>query len=423
MFKSKKFKIFLVASAILFVFLTGIKTGQIFYAKAFSSSSQETFNLKTIPIILGVENSTSTLLQGDFSLFWKSLEIVKRRYYDPSQFNDEKIIYGAINGALSSLGDPYTVFFSPEDSKKFNEDLTGSFGGIGAEIGMKNNQIVIVTPLKGAPAERAGLKPGDKIIKINDTFTLNMTVDQAVKMIRGEPGTEVNLEIFREEWNSTKTFTIKREIINIPTLDWKILNTTSSKRIAYVQLYNFYGQAPSEFYKAGLAILTQNPDGMILDLRNNPGGYLDVAQEIAGWFLKRGDLFVVEKGRDNYTQKLYALGNQVFSRMPIVVLVNNGTASASEILAGALRDNRGVQIVGEQTFGKGSVQELVNLPNGSTLKITIAEWLTPKETVINKVGIKPDFEVKPTEEDIKEKRDPQLEKALEVIQNQSQIRK
>jgi carboxyl-terminal processing protease len=423
MFKSKKFKIFLVASAILFVFLSGIKTGQIFYAKAFSSSSQDTFNLKTIPIILGIENSTSTLLQGDFSLFWKSLEIVKRRYYDPSQFNDEKIIYGAINGALSSLGDPYTVFFSPEDSKKFNEDLTGSFGGIGAEIGMKNNQIVIVTPLKGAPAERAGLKPGDKIIKINDTFTLNMTVDQAVKMIRGEPGTEVTLEIFREEWNSTKTFTIKREIINIPTLDWKILNTTSSKRIAYVQLYNFYAQAPSEFYKAGLAILTQNPDGMILDLRNNPGGYLDVAQEIAGWFLKRGDLFVVEKGRDNYTQKLYALGNQVFSRMPIVVLVNSGTASASEILAGALRDNRGVQIVGEQTFGKGSVQELVNLPNGSTLKITIAEWLTPKETVINKVGIKPDFEVKPTEEDIKEKRDPQLEKALEIIQNQSLIRK
>jgi carboxyl-terminal processing protease len=423
MFKSKKFKIFLVASAILFVFLSGIKTGQIFYAKAFSSSSQDTFNLKTIPIILGIENSTSTLLQGDFSLFWKSLEIVKRRYYDPSQFNDEKIIYGAINGALSSLGDPYTVFFSPEDSKKFNEDLTGSFGGIGAEIGMKNNQIVIVTPLKGAPAERAGLKPGDKIIKINDTFTLNMTVDQAVKMIRGEPGTEVTLEIFREEWNSTKTFTIKREIINIPTLDWKILNTTSSKRIAYVQLYNFYAQAPSEFYKAGLAILTQNPDGMILDLRNNPGGYLDVAQEIAGWFLKRGDLFVVEKGRDNYTQKLYALGNQVFSRMPIVVLVNSGTASASEILAGALRDNRGVQIVGEQTFGKGSVQELVNLPNGSTLKITIAEWFTPKETVINKVGIKPDFEVKPTEEDIKEKRDPQLEKALEIIQNQSLIRK
>jgi len=357
------------------------------------------------------QNATSSLIEGDFSIFWEALDLVKSKYYNPEIFKDEKVIYGAINGALQSLDDPYTVFLDEEDSKKFNEDLGGSFGGIGAEIGMKNNQILIIAPLKGAPAEKIGLKAGDQIIKINETSTLNMSVDKAVKLIRGTPGTIVKLTIFRDEWNSTKEFTIKREIIKIPTMEWKILDGN----IAYVKMFNFYSNATVDFYNMMVKdVIPKAPRGLILDLRNNPGGFLDVAQNISGWFLKKGDVFVLEKVRSGETKKLYAYGNEALSRIPTVLIVNSGSASASEILAGALRDNRGIKIVGEQTFGKGSVQELNNLRNGSSLKITIAEWLTPKGEKINKIGLKPDFEIKAKEGD---KTDVQLEKAIEVLKS------
>jgi len=395
--KNKILFIFLGLVLILAVFLLGINIGQrnridFFY---------------TLP----AKAQNSELLKADFSLFWDALKVVKDKYYNPQVVNDQNIIYGAINGALGSLNDPYTVFFNPEESKKFNQDLSGSFGGIGAELGMKNNQLVIIAPLKNTPAEKAGLKAGDQIVKINDSFTTNITVDQAVKLIRGEVGTKVSLDILRNGWETPKTFTIVRELIKIPTLDWKMLNNN----IAYVALYNFYSNASNDFFDAMFQILLKNPKGLVLDLRNNPGGFLDIATNIAGWFVERGKVVVIEKGRNNYTQKLYAFGNEALLNVPTVVLVNNGTASAAEILAGALRDIRKIKIVGEQTFGKGSVQEIENLAGGASLKITIAEWLTPNGNVINKTGLKPDYEVKIDEKDVKNNKDPQLEKAVEVL--------
>ncbi|MCL4392347.1 S41 family peptidase [Patescibacteria group bacterium] len=360
-------------------------------------------------------NGTSTLLNANFSLFWDAIQLVKEKYYNPSAINDNQMLYGAINGALSSLGDPYSVFFSPSDSTKFDQDLSGSFGGIGAEIGTnKNNQLVVISPLKGTPAEAAGLRAGDQILQVNGTSTTNMSPDEAVKIIRGDVGTKVNLLIMREGWQQSKTFTITRALINVPTLDWKML----PGNIADIQLYNFDANAGTEFYNAALQALLQNAHGMILDLRDNPGGFLDVAQNIAGWFLKRGSPVVIEKFRGSQEQTLYANGNAALSQMPVVLLVNGGSASAAEILSGALRDNRGIKLVGVQTFGKGSVQEIENLPDGASMKVSIAEWLTPNGTAINKIGLKPDYIVPLTDQDIQNKQDPQLQKAIEVLQQE-----
>jgi carboxyl-terminal processing protease len=360
-------------------------------------------------------NGTSTLLNANFSLFWDAIQLVKEKYYNPSAINDNQMLYGAINGALSSLGDPYSVFFSPSDSTKFDQDLSGSFGGIGAEIGTnKNNQLVIISPLKGTPAEAAGLRAGDQILQVNGTSTTNMSPDEAVKIIRGDVGTKVNLLIMREGWQQSKTFSVTRALINVPTLDWKML----PGNIADIQLYNFDANAGTEFYNAALQALLQNAHGMILDLRDNPGGFLDVAQNIAGWFLKRGSPVVIERFRGNQEQTLYANGNAALSQMPVVLLVNGGSASAAEILSGALRDDRGIKLIGVQTFGKGSVQEIENLPDGASMKVSIAEWLTPNGTTINKVGLKPDYIVPLTDQDIQNKQDPQLEKAIEILKQE-----
>ncbi len=359
-------------------------------------------------------NGTSTLLNANFSLFWDAIQIVKDKFYDPSAINDNQMLYGAINGALGSLGDPYSVFFSPSDAAKFSQDLSGSFGGIGAEIGTKNNQLVVISPLKGTPADNAGLRSGDQILQVDGTSTAAMTPDEAVKIIRGDIGTKVSLLIMRDGWSQPKTFAIMRALINVPTLDWKML----PGNIADIELYNFDANAGTEFYNAALQALLQNAHGMILDLRDNPGGFLDVAQNIAGWFMKRGSPVVIERFRGGAEQTLYTNGNGALAQMPVVLLVNGGSASAAEILSGALRDNRGVKLVGVQTFGKGSVQEIEDLPGGASMKVSIAEWLTPNGTTINKIGLKPDDIVPLTDQNIQNKQDPQLEKAIEVLKQE-----
>lgn len=240
---------------------------------------------------------------------------------------------------------------------------------------------------------------------------MNMTPDDAVKIIRGNIGTTVKLLVMRDGWKEAKEFTLTRVLISVPTLDWKMIDGD----IAYVQLYNFNSNAASKFYDAALGALTGRAKGMILDLRDNPGGFLDAAQNIAGWFLNRGDTIVTEKFRGNAEQSLIANGNEALAKMPTVLIVNGGSASASEILAGALRDDRGAKLVGVQTFGKGSVQEIEDLPGGSSMKISIAEWLTPEGTTINKIGLKPDYIVPLTDENIQNKQDPQLDKAIEVL--------
>jgi len=354
------------------------------------------------------------LIDADFSLFWEAVDVIKNKYVDIKNVKDQNLLYGAINGVVGALEDPYSEFFNPGDAKKFNEDITGSFGGIGAELGIRNGQLVIVAPLKGNPAEAVGLKAGDKILGIDDVATSELTLDGAVKLIRGEPDTEVRLLIFRDGWKEAKEFKITRQIIIVPTLDWEM----KSDNIAYIALHNFNANVPYLFYRAAFEALIGGADGIVLDLRNNPGGFLEVANDLASWFLKRGDVIVKEQFTSGKEKNFRADGNSALAKIPTVIIVNNGSASASEILAGALRDNRGVKLIGEKTFGKGSVQEIQKLKDGSAIKVSIAAWLTPNGEAINKKGLAPDMEIGLTDENAVKKQDPQLDKAIEVLKSQ-----
>lgn len=348
----------------------------------------------------------------DFSLFWETYHALQEKFVDKEKIDNQKIIYGAISGMVNSLNDPYTVFFPPDESKRFEEDVKGIFEGVGMEVGIKNKQLQVISPLESSPAQRAGLRAGDKIIKINDTVTAELSIEEAVSLIRGPKGTEVILTIMRDGWEKPQEIKIIREVIQIPTIKWEL----KEDNIAYIKLYQFSELAGVDFRKVATEILRSPVEKIVLDLRNNPGGYLEIAQEIAGWFIERGQVVVIEDfGGKQEQQKYLSSGPARFSKYPMVVLTNGGSASASEILAGALRDNRGIMLIGEKTFGKGSVQELENLSSGSSLKVTVAKWLTPKGELINEKGFEPDIKMEMTEEDFSKDRDPQLDKAIEAL--------
>lgn len=384
----------------------------------------------------GVQNPKITTIEGvanldknkeesvDFSLFWDAWQKLKEKFVNTDKLDNQELVYGAISGLFAATNDPYSVFMKPSDAKKFDEEISGQFGGIGAELGLRENQLLIIAPLKNTPAEKAGIKAGDKILEINKETTAGITVEEAVNKIRGKKGTKVNLLIYREKWKEPRSFEIIRDIIQVPTLDWKMYNESgkedSEGKIIYAQLYNFYERAPMLFYQMVLQTSFKNPKGIIIDLRNNPGGYLEAAVSISGWFLEKDQVVVKEKfsSGEVRTSKNPLVG--FYKDIPVVVLINEGSASASEIMAGALRDNRGIKLVGAKSFGKGSVQELEQLKGGSFVKITIAKWLTPKDHIIDKDGLTPDFEVKingnveQTEKETTPK-DLQLEKAFEVL--------
>ena len=356
----------------------------------------------------------------DFSLFRESWNALKKEYANPEDMDAQKMMYGAISGMVKSLGNPYTVFFNPEDTKKFLEDINGKFEGVGMELGIRNEQLTVIAPLENTPADKAGLRPGDKIIEIDDTASSDISIEEAVTLIRGEKGTEVVLTIFRESWDETKEFKIQRAVINIPSSKWELLATDGEKseqgEMAHIKIYYFSKNLDIDFTKMADEILNSPAEKIILDLRNNPGGYLVRAQDIAGWFLERDKVVVIEDFGPDEEQKINKTqGNSKFLEYPMVILSNQGSASASEILASALRDNRGIKIIGETSFGKGSVQKLEKLSDGSSLKITIAKWLTPNEESIFGIGLDPDIEIKMTEDDYTNKNDPQLDKAIEVL--------
>ncbi|MEX1014761.1 MAG: S41 family peptidase [Candidatus Paceibacterota bacterium] len=362
--------------------------------------------------VLTSEAITSESMNGtEFSLFWETLDLVKDKHLKADEIEDDEILYGAIKGAVSAFDDPYSSFFPPEDAEKFEEDVSGVFGGIGAEIGIREDILTIVSPLKSTPAERAGLKSGDKILKVDDTFTDGMSIDEAVKAIRGPEGEEVVLLISREDWGEARDISLIREVIEVPTLDWEM----KDNKIAYIQLYSFNANAPQLFYNASLSALISGSKGLVIDLRNNSGGYLDVAINLAGWFMDRGEIVVKEKFRDGSEREFRSNGNGAWSNVPIVILVNGGSASASEILAGAIRDELGAILVGEKTFGKGTVQEIKNLKDGSKVKITVAEWILPSGEKINEEGLEPNVRVDFTEENLENDEDPQLDRAMEII--------
>jgi len=348
----------------------------------------------------------------DFNLFWSVWDTLKARYVDAAQLKDKELFYGAVRGMVAAVGDPYTVFMNPIITKEFNDDLKGTFEGIGAEIGIKNDVLTIIAPLTDMPAQKAGLRPGDKILKINGEDTAGILIDEAVTKIRGEKGTQVTLNIWREGFDETKDFTITRGTIIVKSVKWDM----NDDNIMVITISHFNSDTEALFERAVQDTLKRNPQGIILDLRNDPGGFLDTAIEVASEWIEDG-VIVSEQKSDGSKNDYLARGRARLGDYKTVVLVNKGSASASEIVAGALKDNGKAGIVGEQTFGKGSVQELVPLENGSSLKVTIAKWLTPNGVNISQEGIAPDESIEFTTEDYNAGKDPQMEKAVEILNN------
>ncbi len=346
----------------------------------------------------------------EFDMFWDTWDPNKENYYR-LPVSEVNLFYGAMEGLLESLDDPYSVFFDPEEAEDFMESLSGSFEGIGAEIGIKDDQLQIVAPLPNTPAMNAGLLSGDKIYYIDDLETSPMSLEEAVMNIRGPKGTSVVLTVGREGEDSLLEITVVRDEINIDSLDWEV----REDGVAVIDMYYFNEDTSELFNDAVNDILTQDIEGLILDLRGNPGGLLSMAVIVASEWTGT-DVVVIEKIKD-LEAPLTGRNTMRLAEIPTVVLVNGGSASASEIVAGALQDYDLATIIGEQTFGKGSVQDYRELPDGSAIKMTIAEWLTPTGRTINEEGITPDIVVEYTLEDYYAGEDPQFEQALDIIFN------
>jgi carboxyl-terminal processing protease len=354
----------------------------------------------------------------DFNLYWEVWDKLRSDYVDKNKVKDEEMFYGSLRGLAASMDDPYTVFMDPKEAKEFADDLSGTFEGIGAEVGMRKDIITIIAPLAGMPAEKAGVKAGDKIYAIDGVSTLGLSVDEAVKKIRGEKGTEVTLTLIREDEDKPLEIKIVRGLIVVKSVKTELRNDG----VMVITVSNFNDDTMGLFNQAVKTALTKNPKGIILDLRNNPGGYLDTAISMASAWVKEGPV-VVEQFGEGKRQEYFAEGNPSLGGFKTVVLINGGSASASEIVAGALRDYKKATIVGEQSFGKGSVQSLRDLSDGSALKITVAKWLTPNGDFINEKGITPDLEIKLSKEDVDKNKDPQMVKALELILKPAEVTK
>lgn len=368
---------------------------------------------------IGLENETEGKPAGvDFSSFWKVWNTINEKYIPASTtadvVTDQDRVWGAISGLAESLGDPYTVFFPPVESELFESEVRGNFEGVGMEILAQDGAITVIAPLKNSPAENAGIRAGDRVIKIEDKVTSNLSTEDAVQLIRGKKGTPVNLTIFREEVKEPFEVSVVRDVINIPTIATKSLPGD----IFVIELYSFSAQSPNLFRGALREFIISGSDKLILDLRGNPGGYLEAAIDMASWFLPTGKVVVREDfGGEDGREKIYrSKGYNIFNEnLKFVILVDNGSASASEILAGALVEHDLATLVGEKTFGKGSVQELINITSDTSFKVTVARWLTPDGTSISDGGLEPKHVVEFTLEDREAGRDPQLDKAVEVI--------
>ncbi len=352
----------------------------------------------------------------DLAQFWSVWKLLDKKYPFKGEVPESKDkLYGAISGLVASYGDPYTVFFPPKQAKLFNAQVKGSFGGVGMEVGLKNESIVVIAPMKGSASEKAGIKAGDIITEIDGKKTDGMEIDSAISLIRGEVGTKVTLGIYRKGAAEIQQITITREIVKLPTLD-----TATKGDVFVISLYSFSENSAQLFTDALTQFENSGKKKLIIDLRNNPGGYLDAAVDIASYFLPSGDVIVRENSGDEHTEVLHkSKGYTLLTTQPqVAILVNGGSASASEILAGALSEHHVAKLVGTTTFGKGSVQEVINLDDGSSLKVTVAKWLTPDGVSISHQGIKPTLSVedKPVKDPkTGEYSDPQMDAALKLL--------
>jgi len=322
----------------------------------------------------------------------------------------QKALDGAKAGLIAAGGDPYTVYMTKDEAKTLNDQLAGKLSGVGAEVGIKNNLLTVIAPIAGAPAQKAGVRAGDVIAKIDGQDTTGLSIDVAVGKIRGKAGTQVKLTIVRPN-SDPLVIAITRADISVPSVTWSLKNGD----VGYINITTFGTDTSTMMDQAATDLKAQGAKKIILDLRNDGGGYLSAGIDVASEFLPQGKLVVEERKGGKSNEKDYATGTSKLLGLPTIVLINGGSASASEIVSGALHDNGVAKLLGEQSFGKGSVQEIQNLAGGAELKITVAHWYTPGGVNINKKGLTPDTVVKLTNDDYNASRDPQLDAALAAL--------
>ena len=364
---------------------------------------------------VGAQTDSRMPHDTDFAPLWTAWNLLEARYVptgSSTPVTSEERVWGAIQGLADSYGDPYTVFLPPIDNEIFSDDISGNFEGVGMEIGIRNNILTVIAPLKGTPAERAGILAGDRIFEIDGESTDDMTIDAAVSRIRGERGTEVVLTMARDGEVELLEIPVVRDVIEIPTIE----TTLRSDDIFVIELFNFSAVSPNLFRDALREFVESGSNKLILDLRGNPGGFLEASVDMASWFLPAGEVVLREDFGGDEVEIHRSKGYDIFDEdLEMIILIDRGSASASEILAGALSEYEVATLVGETSFGKGSVQELVGVTNDTSLKITIARWLTPNGTSISDGGLTPDIEVERTIEDFEEDRDPQLDRAVQIL--------
>lgn len=367
---------------------------------------------KTLIPQINFTNQSAQSQQVDFSLFWKVMETLPQRYIDKSAIEGQKLLYGAISGMVKSLGDPYTAFLDPKQNDAVSDELSGSYEGVGIQIGFnKEKRLVVIAPLKGTPAEAAGVRPKDLILKIGNRDTFDITLPEAVDLIRGQKGTKVKLELLHDGEEKHFEKEIERAQIDVKSVEVEFKQAKKGE-VAVIRVSRFGEKTVEEWDNAVADILSRgNIAAVIVDVRNNPGGLLTAAIHLGSEFVK-GTIVKQESG-DGSVQSLNADHAGRMLTMPVAVLINEGSASASEIFAGAIRDNKRGKLIGQKSFGKGTVQDVVPFAGGSSLHVTIAKWLTPKGDSIHEVGISPDV----LAEDKLDPNDPdkQLEKALELF--------
>jgi len=384
---------------------------------------QISFKIEKLKPEIKIERKLPSSKEGiDFNLFWDVWDRLSLSFLERKKMDPVKMVYGAISGMVSSLGDPYTVFLPPSENKQVKEDLNGSFEGVGIQLGYKDGKLAVIAPLTGMPAEKAGVKAGDLILRIVDESkkidkdTSGLSLPEAVSLIRGPKGSEVKLTFQREGVKEPFEVSLKRETIVVKSVELKWVEK-NNKKVAVLKLSRF-GERTAQEWEEAIKQITNyklqitNYRGIVLDVRNNPGGFLTGSVFIASEFLEDGVVVQQDKGTDG--KETYSV-NRKGSLLddPMIVLVNGGSASASEIVAGALQEKNRAKLVGEKTFGKGTIQEAQDLSGGAGLHITIARWLLPSGKSVDKEGIKPDFEVKMEEKD--QTKDPQLGKAVELL--------
>jgi carboxyl-terminal processing protease len=354
--------------------------------------------------------------QQRFKVFWEAWQVVEGEFYDHSQIDHQKLMYGAIKGMVDAVGDPYTVYQTPSQRDVSDTDLRGSFDGIGIQVDMKDNKLTVVAPIEGSPAEAAGFRPGDVILEVDGKSLSGKTLNDTVGLIRGERGTPVTLTVLRPGTTDPFPITVVRAEIKLKSVRSRMLDDN----VGYLRISSFSASTGSEMSSVVKSLMDQQARGIVVDLRNNPGGYLSAAVESTAQFVDPGSVVLYQQNGDGQRKTYRTEGGGVATQVPVAVLVNKGSASASEIMAGALRDDGRAILVGETTFGKGTVQNVHELSDKSGLRVTTAQWLTPSEKRIQGVGLVPDqvVELAPTASispDATRADDPQLDAAVRYI--------